>query len=1772
MIHFQHVYMLIAAIIIAVVSFRLTKSYIASFMFFFLMIAASGVYFTVDDSTTKHIMLVDRSPSMKSSNINEADLTKKALASVSNTANVEYLYFGEQSDADKGRDICLSNLESALLKAMTKIKNNGSIHLLSDLNQTDGSILNAVSEMPARNIQLDITLPEYSLVNEAILSEVKIPDLITKGQEVISDVTIESSSNSPAILDVLNNQDGTVISHKLQLTKGFNSYSFPISTDSNEIDYSLTLKSDIDTIQENNVRHIHSIIYEKPNVLVIGQKKNLDSVANKISEYANVNAYIDQSDLDNANLLILADANKQLLDDSFLNSIKMAVLNGMGLLVLPGSGILSEDVMGSEQFVELLPATISRKSKKASVDACLVFIVDTSSSMTGTRLLLAKEIVRKAISRLSEYDKVGIVEFYGNKKWAIPIQHVANKISINREINRLTPGGGTVIYPALEEAYYGLLNVDAASKHIIVITDGGIESVDYSTLLNQISDKNINVSFILTGPPANIGFLADMSQIGGGKFLHARDRFSIPEISVKNLSNKGSNLFKTPHGTLVAADLPVITDAVDLSQINNSLLLSIAAQKKLSAYTVCQAGTEPLLSSWNFGLGKVSLCMSNIFELNNSEKLFQNMCRYLYRQPHEYQYQTDTEALFEVQSCTPNYDLAEEIGSVAGSNFVPQIKVIELDSFFVFLSLVAFISHIIVRRLPSRSLAVFFLLFVLGGSLYADYPELMNNAISSYQNNDDSSLDMFLDAYQVAKSDNDKKYALAWAIVSAQNNGDTSGLEKYLLADMNKNTVQALYKIYMLNGQFSAANRLRAEIARDSQFTDEFINKIDKHLVNTAIISRDYSAAEKYFKERSDLVALMKINLLKGDRESALQCLQGVTDSSITSYQMYFLIESLAQMGFVDQAIEKAVKLRARHDSYYFDSTVLLFNLYLKQDNKDKALVMLKDAVNNYNFSNKQLSEISSLYEKIGDYDQAITINKNLYAKTQAVDILMNIASLEKLSGDLETSYNIWYNLWQECDDPFLLYQIIPNMLDIANKSDVLVDLAINLEDSISQKKSSDKELDLLIDIYTMIGDAFTPIELIKQFYGDDSIVSLVKQYSIYRNIQLYGKCRKILIQLIEKDSDNTEEYLEKFAIISLQSDNFGQADWAAEKLIAGSNDQNLEFTAGILSMMGRYSEALATYEELIEQQPDNYELWLLWSQQAASISDDYRNAALNRLQELIEEDPADDKYLVLADAIMNLKGSENTLRHIYKLTQEKLAATPDKLYYYRLLLDLQDEFEVKEDPVNILLRAASYASESRIMLVKEAMESSGDLSQMRLDLARIMLFMDYQSPPSQDIANGMLFLTLGQKNTAEFLFRLHSLLNADNRGLFFDIADCYQRQSDFSSALHVMLEGLALNPVDLEFLIETAGYYEILGDFKNANKLYVKAYNLCELAKDSASKEKISNSKNISNFERFSHAAFEGMIVTSDIDSLPSEVREVYLQKMNAPEIAVKERAVSTDNSDELEETEKEAKDLDLIEIELQEFVDAGIVNSEFNRKIKEVIDGYSQEDLTYLFEEFSDYASIMGESEASQFLLARLAQKLDLETESIEYITKCFVKNPANKTIDHTLKGIYGSFGLYKELAEVLVVQAVKQAKSPFYWRDITQAYFHAGNLEKAKWANSFAAGKSHYILHLLDSLFLYETEDNIEKLQQYFRKYQVDCRKLNKYYALRWNNWYRRDQGSPETRDTAYDVLARYHELLNEFIRYNKVVYPDRRDYHEYNKALDNCKKISNNTNHN
>lgn len=287
--------------------------------------------------------------------------------------------------------------------------------------------------------------------------------------------------------------------------------------------------------------------------------------------------------------------------------IEAVTARGVGLFFCGGRAAFGPGGWHDAPAGGLLPVESLQKEEKRDPSTTLVVIIDTSGSMGGERIQLAKEVARLAMMRLLPHDKVGIVEFYGAKRWAAPIQPASNSIDLQRAINRMDAGGGTVILPAIEEAYYGMQNVQTRYKHVLVLTDGGVETGAFEPLLRRMADDGVNVSTVLIGPEAHSEFLLDLANWGRGRFYNVPDRFSLPEILLKQPTSSrlpgyrpGSFPIRVRGGagwwgeSDPRAAPPVAGFAETRARPGAEVLMEIEGEG------------APLLATWQHGLGRVT--------------------------------------------------------------------------------------------------------------------------------------------------------------------------------------------------------------------------------------------------------------------------------------------------------------------------------------------------------------------------------------------------------------------------------------------------------------------------------------------------------------------------------------------------------------------------------------------------------------------------------------------------------------------------------------------------------------------------------------------------------------------------------------------------------------------------------------------------------------------------------------------------------------------------------------------------------------------------------------------------------------------------------------------------------------------------------------------------------------------------------------------------------------------------------------------------------------
>ena len=312
--------------------------------------------------------------------------------------------------------------------------------------------------------------------------------------------------------------------------------------------------------------------------------------------------------LDRAELVVLDDRPATAVPEAWQEELVQRVSSGrVGLLAAGGDAAFGPGGFHDQPLEEILPVEFVQKEEKRDPSTTLVVIIDTSGSMGGNRVQLAKEVARLSIRRLLPHDKVGLVEFYGAKRWAVPIQPASNSIEIERALNRLDAGGGTVILPAIEEAYYGLKNVRTRFKHVMILTDGGVETGAFEPLLRRMAQEGMNVSTVLIGSDAHSEFLVGLANWGQGRFYSVPNRFNLPEILLKQPASAKLPAYRPGVVQVRARGGAAWWGEVDPDS-TPPLGGYVETRARPGAERVLETVDEghPILASWRYGLGRVS--------------------------------------------------------------------------------------------------------------------------------------------------------------------------------------------------------------------------------------------------------------------------------------------------------------------------------------------------------------------------------------------------------------------------------------------------------------------------------------------------------------------------------------------------------------------------------------------------------------------------------------------------------------------------------------------------------------------------------------------------------------------------------------------------------------------------------------------------------------------------------------------------------------------------------------------------------------------------------------------------------------------------------------------------------------------------------------------------------------------------------------------------------------------------------------------------------------
>ncbi len=490
---------------------------------------------------------------------------------------------------------------------------NKRIALITDGVETQGDAIHTGLQGKNFGVQID-TMPIYpSDEPEVMLERLDVPAQVKQGAPFNVAVLIYSNHEDLAEICLFKNKF-EVAKREVRLEEGENRIVFTqTSTESGTLTYDALCRATKDTRYDNNRALGIVAVTGKPKALLIDENESHARYLARALEDADIRVDVrnglgvpnELADLQNYEIVIFSDVPANRLTQNQMDLIRTYVQDlGGGFMMLGSENSFGLGGYYKTPIEGILPVRTDTEKKKETPSLAIVLVIDKSGSMGGIKIELAKEASRAAVELLGRRDQIGVVAFDGSPFWVVEMHTASDKLYLSDQISSLTAGGGTNLYPALEQAYYALTETNAKLKHVIVLSDGQSQNGDWYGIASAMRADRITISTVGIGSGADMNLLGNLANWGEGRDYFTQDPYNIPQIFAKETVTASKSAI---------IDEPFVPHRIKPTQVLSGIDLDlapfllgyVATQPRPTAETflVSDRG-DPLLASWQYGLGK----------------------------------------------------------------------------------------------------------------------------------------------------------------------------------------------------------------------------------------------------------------------------------------------------------------------------------------------------------------------------------------------------------------------------------------------------------------------------------------------------------------------------------------------------------------------------------------------------------------------------------------------------------------------------------------------------------------------------------------------------------------------------------------------------------------------------------------------------------------------------------------------------------------------------------------------------------------------------------------------------------------------------------------------------------------------------------------------------------------------------------------------------------------------------------------------------------------
>jgi len=566
--------------------------------------------------------------------------------------------------------------------------------------------------------------------------------------------------------------------------------------------------------------------------------------------------------------------------------------------------------------------------------------------------------------------------------------------------------------------------------------------------------------------------------------------------------------------------------------------------------------------------------------------------------------------------------------------------------------------------------------------------------------------------------------------------------------------------------------------------------------------------------------------------------------------------EQMIGMGFLEEAVAMVERQMAANGEHV-EGLLFLFDARFERGRDDEAQAILGRLKALLAPEDNAVRDLADAYERMNRPDLALGIMDALETTQDGLGYneRMRLAWLYSLADRKQDALDAWRALWVSVDSPARRSLAEDQLLLLAAESNTLADIVVELEEKLYAGRADRNEMDLLVRVYTEVGDTLSATEVIEEFARSARVspVERLRQLANVHRLQNdYPGYDRVLRQLIHQDPDNESGHVQNLVLNLLAHDLAEDSDerygeiqrWLARLHALDAARVSGEFEAGVLSLGGFDAEAIESYRRALVLNPDNSDNLLLMADRMKSAG--RTDEAVTMLQYAAEHAADDNAFVVAVDGIINMIGARSfgealnpEMRGIFQWTQrvilERITAHDGKFYLYQLLADIAQETEDTEGVFLALENSLPLAGIRRPAVLRElvtlATPSTGFAGfstgrgdpERRLIHGRRLIGLRQALPPDVYINLGKALLekddVAGAEKALDRIEDITGLIDIDKTK-----ADLLYDAGHPERALENYARALSVNREDLSLLVRNAMLQEVRGHFDLANEMYLRA------------------------------------------------------------------------------------------------------------------------------------------------------------------------------------------------------------------------------------------------------------------------------------------------------------------------------------------------------------